>query len=140
MKICTFFGHRDAPREVESALRRVLTELIEREQVTEFYVGNHGEFDRLVYRVLTEWEAVYPHIRCTVVLAYLPEKPMDYRRTVVAEGVETVPKRLAIVYRNRWMADRAQYVVTAVNRSWGGAAQSKAYCARQGKRIIELLA
>ena len=38
----TFFGHKDAPKEIESALRLTLMDLIENKNANVFYVGNHG--------------------------------------------------------------------------------------------------
>ena len=35
----TFFGHRDAPKEIEPTLRTTLINLIEQENAREFYVG-----------------------------------------------------------------------------------------------------
>ena len=37
---CTFFGHRDAPLEIEGILRQVLVALIEARRADTLYVGN----------------------------------------------------------------------------------------------------
>ena len=50
--ICTFFGHRNAPREVENKIKEVLDTLIINQCVSEFYVGDNGSFDSMVYRAL----------------------------------------------------------------------------------------
>lgn len=65
---CTFFGHRDAPLEIEGILRQVLVALIEARQADTFYVGNQGKFDRMVARVLSGLQLEYPHITYAVVL------------------------------------------------------------------------
>ena len=39
---CTFFGHRDFPREMMPNLRAQIVHLIENRGVTQFYVGNQG--------------------------------------------------------------------------------------------------
>lgn len=57
---CTFFGHRDAPLEIEGILRQVLIALIEARQADTFYVGNQGKFDRMVARVLSGLQLEYP--------------------------------------------------------------------------------
>ena len=52
---------------------------------------------------------------------------------------ETVPKRFAIFYRNKWMIERSDYVVTYVTHQIGsGAAQFKELAEKQGKIVIEL--
>ena len=144
MNICTFFGHRDCPSSIKPKLQDVLKNLIEKENVDLFYVGNHGAFDAMVRTQLRELEQIYPNIRYAVVLAYLPQKsyefnPQDYSDTIFPEGIETVPKRFAISWRNKWMLQQANYVVTYVTHSWGGAAQFAEMAERQHKKIVNIL-
>ena len=136
----TFFGHKDTPKEIEPTLRTTLVGLIENHGATEFYVGNIGNFDTMVRRQLENLSQTYP-ITYNVVLAYLPTKKSEYdsfTNTLLPEGIETVPKRFAISYRNKWMVEQSDVVVTYVTHSFGGAAQFKAMAERQGKMIIEL--
>ena len=136
----TFFGHKDTPKEIEPTLRATLVDLIENHGATEFYVGNNGNFDTMVRRQLEELSQVYP-ITYSVVLAYLPTKKSEYEdhsNTILPEGIETVPKRFAISYRNKWMVEQSDIVVTYVARTYGGAWQFKAMAERQGKTVIEL--
>ena len=135
-----FFGHKDTPKEIEPTLRTTLVDLIENKNVTVFYVGNNGNFDAMVRRQLEELSQTYP-ITYSVVLAYLPTKKSEYddtTNTIYPEGIETVPKRFAISYRNKWMVEQADVVVTYVIHGFGGAAQFKAVAQRLGKKIIEL--
>ena len=136
----TFFGHKDTPKEIEPALRTTLVDLIENHDATEFYVGNNGNFDTMVRRQLEALSQTYP-ITYSVVLAYLPTKKSeydDYANTILPEGIETIPKRFAISYRNKWMIGQSDMVVTYVTHGFGGAAQFKAMAERQGKTVIEL--
>ena len=137
----TFFGHKDTPKEIEPTLRSTLIDLIENKNVTVFYVGNNGNFDTMVRRQLEGLSQLYP-ITYSVVLAYLPTKKSeydDYANTILPEGIETTPKRFAISYRNKWMIEQADIVVTYVTHSFGGAAQFKELAERQGKTVIELI-
>ena len=136
----TFFGHKDTPKEIEPTLRTTLVDLIENHGATEFYVGNNGNFDTMVRRQLENLSQTYP-ITYSVVLAYLPTKKSeydDYTNTILPEGIETVPKRFAISYRNKWMVDQADIVVTYVTHSFGGATQFKDMAERHGNTVIEL--
>ena len=136
----TFFGHKDTPKEIEPTLRTTLVDLIENHGATEFYVGNNGNFDTMVRRQLEELSQVYP-ITYSVVLAYLPTKTSEYddfTTTLLPEGIETTPKRFAISYRNKWMIEQADIVVTYVTHTYGGAWQFKAMAERQGKTVIEI--
>ena len=136
----TFFGHKDTPKNIEPTLKATLVDLIENHGATEFYVGNNGNFDTMVRRQLEELSKIYP-ITYSVVLAYLPTKKSkydDYSNTILPEGIETAPKRFAISYRNKWMVEQADIVVTYVTHTFGGAAQFKALAEKQGKTVIEL--
>ena len=137
--ICTFFGHHSVTKQLEPTLRSALVDLIENHGVNRVYIGNHGGFDALVARVLKELSATYP-IEFYVVLAYLPEKSdKNDALTIFPEGLETVPKRFAISYRNKWMIERADYVVTYVDHEIGsGAAEFKALATRKNKIVLEL--
>lgn len=137
--ICAFFGHRDAPEEIRDKLREAVVKLIKESGVTEFYVGNNGNFDRMALSVLKELSGMYPQIGYYVVYAYLPEKGgEDFEHTIYPEGIETVPKRFAIDYRNRWIVGQADIIVAYVRRSYGGAAKFVDLAGRQGRTIINL--
>ena len=138
--ICTFFGHRDAPESIRPKLREVLVELIDRQGIKQFYVGNQGYFDGMVRSLLAELEQPRG-IRYEVVLAYLPQKTAglcDVDHTLLLEGIETVPPRYAIEYRNKWMINHSDVVVTYVTRNFGGAAKFKEMALRKNKTVIEL--
>ena len=145
MSVCTFFGHRDCPSTVKPRLREVLTDLIEHHSVDVFYVGNKGAFDRLVRSVLRELRRDYPQIDYAVVLERMPgaqnaEYPEDFSDTLLPEGIETVPPRFSISWRNRWMLRRADIVVTYVTHPTGGAAQFAELAKKQKKTVINLAA
>ena len=70
--ICTFFGHRDCPQNIVPELQSILIDLIEKKKVNMFYVGNDGNFDRMVKKTLKRLKNIYPFITYYVVLAYLP--------------------------------------------------------------------
>lgn len=140
---CTFFGHRVVTNDVKTRLRVVITDLIVHHAVDVFYVGNQGGFDEIVSEVLRELQTIYP-IDYAVVLAYFPierdgngtPNPPD---TIYPEGLETVPKCFAICYRNRWMLERADYVVTYVtHRGGSGAARYQSLAEQRGKKVISL--
>ena len=143
MSVCTFFGHSDCPASINLMLRETLIGLIEHKSADTFYVGNKGAFDRMVRSALRELAREYPHIRYAVVLERLPGKlnenyREDYSDTMLPEGIENAPPRFAIAWRNRWMLQQADLVVTYITHSWGGAAQFAEMAERQGKTVINL--
>ena len=138
MATVTFFGHRDTPKEIEPALRLTLIDLIENKNAIVFYVGNHGNFDAIVRRQLEDLSKTYP-IKYYVVLAYMPGKnnPPD-EHSILPEGIETVPRRFAINYRNKWMLNKSNIIVTYVTRPIGGAWEFKQIAEKQRKFIIKV--
>lgn len=142
MSACTFFGHSVCSDDIKPVLRGKIAELIEKHSVNMFYVGNHGDFDRIVLSVLRELKKEYTDIDYAVVLAYLPEKrvfpDMDFSETVFPEGMENTPKKFAISRRNKWMINNSDYVITYITHSWGGAAQFAKLAVKHGKRVINI--
>ena len=139
---CTFFGHRDAPETLRPVLHAVLTELIEQRGADTFYVGHQGRFDAMVRRELQALAQQYPHLRCRVVLAYMPGKrgewdEPDAADTLYPAGLETAPRRLAIDRRNRMMVGWADTVVAYVCGP-GGADKFMRLALQKGKEVINL--
>ena len=64
--------------------------------------------------------------------------PRDWSDSVFPEGIESVPPRFAISWRNRWMLDHADVVVTYITHGWGGAAQFAELAEKRGKRMVKL--
>lgn len=144
MSACTFFGHRDCPSSIKGRLREEIKQLIRYQQVDTFYVGTHGNFDRMAYAVLKELRGWYPDIKVYRVLAYLP-KLSDIAAdrsvledTILLEGIEKAHPRYAIVWRNNRMIDQSEYVIAYVTRSCGGAYQAVERAKKEGKIIIQI--
>ena len=137
-KVC-FFGHSDTPWSIQPKLREVILDLIDNQGADEFYVGTHANFDRMVASVLSEMSETRA-FRFYVVLAYPPaekESPCA-DHTILPDGIENIPPRFAINYRNKSMIEAADIVVTYVKHSWGGAAKYKLLAEKKNRQIIEL--
>ena len=142
-QVCCFFGHHDTSSEVKPKLRETILKLVKTEGISNFLVGNHGAFDGMVYTVLKELRDQYSHICFNVVIAYMPGAKEEYSfvdpmDTLYPEGLEAVPKRFAISWRNDWMLKQSQIVVCYVRHSMGGSGKFVEKAERQGKRIINL--
>ena len=138
-KTCCFFGHREVIHNIRDKLKAIIERLITEDGVTEFYVGNQGQFDSMVYSVLKELKAKYPQIRYTVVLAYMPDehiKELYGEDTLFPDGMETVPKHFAISKRNDWMIRQSGFAVCYVHKITGGAAKYKEKAEKKGLKII----
>lgn len=135
---CTFFGHRDTPKEIEHQLQTVIENLIEKENVRTFYVGCQGNFDLMVISALSRLKEKYS-IEFFVVLSYLTEA-QKYKNcdTIYPEGIEAVPPKFAISFRNRWMIEKSDFVVAYVSRPFGGAANFFEISKRKNKTVINI--
>ena len=136
---CTFFGHSDTPKEIEETLRKTIIELIENKGVNTFYVGTHGNFDAMVYKILCDAEREYG-IKFFVVLPCVPtnSKYKDYDNTIVPQGIEKISPRFGIDYRNKWMIKNSDYVITYVARPFGGASKFEEYAKKQEKAVMNI--
>ncbi len=128
---------------IEQLLEQSLIYLIENKEATFFYVGNQGNFDFFVRKVLKKLKNKYSHIDYAVALAYMPgvksqNDGFDYTDTVYPECLGGVPRRYAIYKRNIWMIDQSDTVVTYVETEIGGASQFKKIAERKGKTVINL--
>jgi len=138
--VCTFFGHRECP-ELKPSIRAVLEELIRHHNVDTFLVGDSGQFDHQVRRVLKQLSQELPHIRYGVVLAYMPgdrHRAAESSDTMLPEEIMQTHPRFAIDRRNRWMLERADYVVTHICHSWGGAWKYAEMARKRKKRVINI--
>lgn len=141
MPSCTFFGHRDCPEEIKPKLRDTLVDLINNQGVDMFYVGHQGQFDGLVHGLLKELQREYPSVNYAVVLAYMPSQKReydDYSDTMLPEGIESVHPHYAISWRNKWMLEQSDFVVTYITHSWGGAAQYADKAKRLKRTVINI--
>ena len=139
--VCTFFGHSACPETIKPHLREVLVDLIVSRGVNVFFVGNQGRFDGVVRSVLRELEMEYPEIHYAVVLAYMPIKKGECGEssdTMLPDGIESIHPRYAISWRNRWMLKQADFVVTYITHTWGGAARYAKEAERAGKTVINI--
>lgn len=135
---CTFFGHSDTPAEIRGRLKETVIDLIENHGADLFYVGSHGSFDRISASVLKELSSIYPHIRYYVVLAYLPTSDYKDIPTLFPEGIETVPKRFEINFRNKFMVEQSDTVIAYITHSYGGAAKFAEMAHKKKKTVINL--
>lgn len=142
-KTCVFCGHRDAPSSLYERIYQAAEGLILEQGVRQFYCGDKGAFDRTAARAVHALKAQYPGIRSYKVLAYLPAagEPEDglFDGSIYPDGLETVPRRLAILRRNRWMADQADFLLAYVKFP-GGAKTMLEYAVRGGRAQIRNLA
>ena len=142
-KVCCFFGHRDTPESIRDLIYSKVKELI-KSGTTIFYVGNHGHFDYMVLKVLREMKKEFPGIDYAVVIAYMPDRPADEysyftpEESLFPDGLEKVPRKFGILWRNDWMLKEADTVVCYVKHYYGGAGKMFQKAQKRQKKVINL--
>lgn len=119
MAICFFIGHREAPDSLLLTLDIEVERHITEYGVTDFVVGNYGQFDSLAAKCVKTAKKRHPEVTLTLLLPYHPydrptPTPPGFDDTFYPPGMETVPKRAAIVRANRYMVDHSNYLIAYV--------------------------
>lgn len=123
-KRCFLIGHHDAPESIYPALQREIERHITELGVTEFIVGHYGNFDRMAARALVETKQAHSEISLWLLLPYHPteqkvEVPEGFDGSFYPEGMEKVPRRVAIVKANRYMLGYVEYLIAYVTHRFG---------------------
>jgi len=142
MKRCFFIGHRDAPESIYPELYAAVERHIKEYGVTEFMVGRYGMFDRMALRAVAEAKIKYPFVKLTMLLAYLPaegifEKPAAVDELYYPQGLETTPRRYAIVRANRYAVGMCGFVIAYVWQAASNARKLLEYA--QGRTQMTIL-
>ena len=143
-RICCGFGHRVMLMDIEKPLREVLERLVKEHGVTVFYTGGMGEFDALFARTVRVLKRDYPSLRLVLVMPYLTRQvttekawyESQYDDILIPAELVGIHPKAAITLRNRWMVDRSAFVVTALRRDYGGAAEAVRYAENRGKVVV----
>lgn len=147
-KCCSFFGHREIIGEIElgQKIKDSIKKIILEENITCFWLGRNGNFDRMCSNCLKELKKEFPFIKVYLVYAYLKEETDEYEKKYIKETfdgtiyppLENVPPKFAILKRNEWIARNSDYFIFYVNYTWGGAAKILNYAKRKNKAYINL--
>ena len=143
---CCGFGHRVLLLNVEKPLRETLERLVTERGVTVFYTGGMGEFDELFARTVRSMKRTDPRLRLVLVMPYLTRElsvekayyEVRYDEILIPVELDCVHPKAAIGLRNRWMVDRSDLVIAALQRDFGGAAEAVRYAERIGKEVARL--
>ena len=116
MPTCFFIGHREAPDTLLDELSAVVEHHITEYGVTEFVVGRYGRFDALAAKCVKLAKKRHPEVTLILLLPYHPydrptPTPPGFDGTFYPPGMETVPKRAAIVRANRYMVEHSDYLI-----------------------------
>ena len=115
MKTCFFIGHRDAPESIYDRLLAAVERHITEYGVMDFVVGRYGNFDHLVARAVIEAKQHHSGVALTLLVPYYRTKaeplPAGFDGSLFLDGLETVPKRAAILRANQYMIHHCDYMI-----------------------------
>ena len=139
-KTCFFIGHREAPDSLLPILDAEVERHIAEHGVTEFVVGRYGRFDALAAKCVKEAKKRHPEVTLALLLPYRPydrptPTPSGFDGTFYPPGMETVPKRAAIIRANRYMVEHSDYLIAYVRHS-GNAQDLVEYAQKREKQEI----
>lgn len=145
--IVTFCGHAhfSGSEEYEKKILSFLEEKIG-DQPADMYLGGYGGFDGFAYDCCKKYQKMHPNVSLVYVTPYLTgvhqKKHLDYQQTrydfILYPEIEDKPARFAISYRNKYMVEKADYVVAFVSHDWGGAYTTYKHAKRNGKEVFNL--
>lgn len=142
--VITFCGHSTVhdTSDIQDKLCTLLQSTLKNDNAI-FYLGGYGDFDAIAKKCCTTFKSTHPDAKLYFVTPYLDASYLDARNVDGYDGIiypplETVPKRLAIAARNKWMIQQSDAVIAYVDHSWGGAAKSLEYAHKLRKPYFNL--
>ena len=149
-KKCCFAGHSKIYNsdEIYIKLLACIENLITKEDVSVFWVGNYGRFDALAAKAVQNLKTKYPHITLELVIPYLTKEIdenkeyyyQSYDHILIADISQNTPKRFYISRCNEYMVDKSDFIICYVKNSWGGASKTLDYAKRKNYIVILNLA
>ena len=141
--IVTFCGHRQYCREKEDEAK-VLAFLEEKigDSIADIYLGGYGNFDHFAYACSKKYKQTHSNVSLLFITPYLREEllkeEMQFYDGIIYPEIEDKPLRFAISYRNKWMVEKADYVIAYITHSFGGAYSTYKHAKKCGKPIFNL--
>ena len=144
-KRCFFVGHRETPDALLPAIQCAVEKVITEYGVNEFVVGHYGNFDRLAASAVIAAKRNHPGVSLLMLLPYHPsESPVTllngFDGTYYPTGMETVPRRYAIIKANRHAVDNADCLIAYAVHTASNARKLLEYAyRREKKRLVSVL-
>lgn len=139
MSTCFLFGHANTPRSAYPALVEAIENEISKGTKI-FYVGYHGNFDRMAIAALRQARQKHD-IVAALVLPYHPaayhiEKP-DGFDMILYPPLESVPQKYALVRANQYMVRTSGNIICYV-RHFGNSRNLLEYAQRHCSSITNI--
>ena len=141
MKSCFMFGHADCPDSMLPRIEQAIEHYYSHYGVTDFYIGNRGQFDGLAATAVKNAKQRHTDIRMYLLLAYHPsERPVDLRGGFDGSfypPLENVPRQFTIVKANQYMVDTTDFLICYV-KHFGNTRNLLEYAQRRKKEGVHI--
>lgn len=143
---CFFIGHRNTPDALFPLLLQSIERYITDYGAINFVVGNYGNFDVLAAKAVIKIKQSQANIKLALLLPYTQDRqstlPPGFDNAVYPKGIEKIPQKQAIVWANRYMIDKSDFLIAYARHNGNAAKLCQYACERekQGLIIVENLA
>ena len=144
--IIAFCGHSSYNCDLadEKRLMDSIENVVKGAQVS-FYLGGYGGFDGFARRCAKKYQEKHSNAELVFVTPYLG-KWLEERKEILTKqydrifypDIEHVPPKFAILKRNEWMINQADYVFAYVRTHYGGAYKALLYAHKHKKPYLNL--
>ena len=145
--IISFFGHSSFNK-TEAHEQKLLSFLEEKvgDFPADFYLGGYGAFDDFAFKCCQKYKNEHPSVSLIFITPYIT---VEYQQNhlkdqkekydfIIYPEIEQKPLKFAIFYRNRWMVDKADFIICCIDHSWGGAFKAYQYAKQKKKSIFNI--
>ena len=142
--IVTFCGHSGYTGSAEDE-QKILSFLSEKigDSPAELYLGGYGSFDMFALKCGSKYRQTHPNTKLIFVTPYIGRKNrLEYEKDryddIIYPELEKIPPKFAILYRNKWMVEKSDYVIAYITHSFGGAYQTYKHAQRKNKPLFNI--
>ncbi len=144
--VISFCGHRDifCQEEILKKITFYLNKIIKKNDNVEFYLGGYGDFDEIARIACTKYKKTNPNSKLFYITPYIniTTTKMSFLKKnydeIIYPFLEYVPQKYTIIYRNYWVVEHSDIIISYVKYSWGGARKTLSYALKFKKIIIDL--
>lgn len=147
--IITFAGHSTvfSCEQVKEAVKEQIKNNISSNEKTVFYLGGYGEFDSICACACRELKKEYSCMEVVYITPYISLSEQKKIKQMQDEGLcdtslypplENVPPKFAILKRNEWMIEKADFVISYIEHNYGGAYNTFKTAVRKNKKMINI--
>ena len=142
-KTCSLFGHRKIflPEKLSIELEKTLRILI-CQGYTNFYIGNHGDFDRIALGILKKLKNFYDIvIHLVITNPYYKNIDTNNKINIIMYDIENKHPKSTILYSNFKTVDKSDLVIFYLDLTYDNTSGSKRvfnYAMKKHKDFINI--